>query len=204
MSEEISAISADEAARAWRLFIALSVPEPLQQDWHRWQRSAQRHLPEGLRWTPPHQLHLTLRFLGDVACQQVAELAEAFQRACAAVPPFTLAFQNLGCFPSPERPRVLWAGLGGDLTRLCTLQQRILAETRRWGQTEDRPFVAHLTLARIRDGSPAARHGLGKHLARLPSLPAGSWSVEVVILYRSQLQPGGAVHTELARCALRA
>ncbi|MEJ5238967.1 RNA 2',3'-cyclic phosphodiesterase [Limisphaera sp. VF-2] len=204
MANSDTALPAGDFVTAWRLFIALSVPEPLQRDWHRWQQSAQRRLPEGLRWTPVHQLHLTLRFLGDVACEEVSRLTEALQRACASVPPFTLAFQNLGCFPSLERPRVLWAGLGGEVTRLSTLQQRIQAETRPWGQTEDRPFVAHLTLARVREGSPAARQGLAKHLVRLPSLPRASWSVDVVILYRSQLQPGGAIHTELSRCALRA
>ena len=192
----------ETATESWRLFIALPVPDPLRESLQQWQRTAQRLLPEGVRWTPADQWHLTLRFLGDVDATEVPLLAEALQAACARQEPFELSLQGPGCFPSPERPRVFWLGLGGQVTSLERLQARVQEGTAPWGQKEDRPFRAHLTVARIRDGSPAGRHGLGRVLPRLPAPPAVVWMVDRVTLFRSRLHPGGAVHTGLHECWL--
>jgi len=189
-------------AGPWRLFVALPLPEPLREGLQQWQRAAQRFMPEGLRWTPAAQWHLTLRFLGDVDPGEVSLLVEALEAACAGQEPMRLWLHGFGCFPSPERPRVFWLGLTGELGPLERLQARVQEWTAPWGQKEDRPFRAHLTVARIRDGSPAARHGLGRVLTRLPAPPSAVWMVDRVTLFRSQLLPEGAVHTGLHVCWL--
>lgn len=189
-------------AGPWRLFIALPLPDLLRESIQQWQRAAQRLMPEGVRWTPAAQWHLTLRFLGDVDPDEVPPLVESLQVACAGQAPLRLSLEGFGCFPSPERPRVFWLGLAGQRTPLEELQARVLERTARWGQKEDRPFRAHLTVARIRDGSPAARHGLSRVLPRLPALPSEVWVVDRVVLFRSQLHAEGAVHTALHECWL--
>jgi 2'-5' RNA ligase len=194
--------AADPSTGPWRLFIALPLPEPLRQAILPWQRAAQRLLPEGLRWTPPEQWHLTLRFLGDVDPEEVPLLTEALQTACAGQRILRLSFEGCGCFPSPDRPRVLWLGLAGELAALETFQSRVQQLTASWGQREDRPFRAHLTLARIREASPAARQGLARVLPRLPVPPALPWTADRVVLFRSELHPQGAIHTPLHECVL--
>lgn len=192
-----------DPSQHWRLFIACPLPETLQSAVTQWRQIAQRHLLEGLRWSPPQQWHLTLRFLGDVPAADLPLLVEALEAACAAQPSFVLSLAGCGCFPSAERPRVFWLGLRGQVDALERLQARVAKETAPWGQKDDRPFRPHLTLARIRDGSPAAHQGLSRCLSRLPRPPEDPWTVDGLILYRSQLRTDGAVHTALHRCPLR-
>ncbi|MCS7089584.1 MAG: RNA 2',3'-cyclic phosphodiesterase [Verrucomicrobiota bacterium] len=203
---EESLESADRACSTvgcWRLFIACAFPADLHPDLLEWQRAAQRIMLEGVRWVPAHQWHMTLRFLGDVPANQVSQVREGLEAACAGQKSFVLKLEGWGCFPSVQRPRVFWLGFGGEVRTLEHLQARIFEQTMAWGRQQEQGFRAHLTLARIRDGSPAARRGLDRCLDRLPSLPMISWAVEEVVLYRSELQPGGAVHTRIHGCRLQ-
>jgi len=118
----------------WRLFIAILLPEEIKARLAASQRSWQRRTSGGVvRWTPLEQMHLTLRFLGDVPEESVPAIVEALHRAAATVAPFALRASGLGCFPDARRPRVLWAGVAGGLTALHNLQGRIAAETAPWG-----------------------------------------------------------------------
>ncbi|MDI7277312.1 MAG: RNA 2',3'-cyclic phosphodiesterase, partial [Anaerolineae bacterium] len=104
------------------------------------------------RWVAPEGIHLTLKFLGNVPAGRVPELGEALRRACARIAPFEIAIAGLGCFPSYQRPRVLWVGVEeptGSLERLYSAVER---ELERVGfRPEGRPFTPHLTLARVSD-----------------------------------------------------
>jgi 2'-5' RNA ligase len=183
----------------WRLFIAIFLPEEIKTRLAEAQRALQRRMPGGVvRWTPLEQVHLTLRFLGDVPEESVPVIVEAMRRASASVPPFALRAAALGCFPDERRPRVLWAGVAGDLAGLHHLQASIVAGTASWGQHEDRSFHGHLTLGRIKDGVGREASRIGTALMEEAARDFGEWRVNSVMLLRSELSPAGARHSVLA------
>ncbi len=186
-----------------RLFIAILLPDAIKTRLATGQRSLQRRIPGGLvRWTPLDQMHLTLRFLGDVPEESVPAIIEALHRASCAVAPFDLHAAGLGCFPDARRPRVLWVGATGELTELHKLQERIAAESAPWGRREERAFHAHLTLGRIKDGAGREALRLGAVWLEEADRDFGGWRVNEVALLRSELSPTGARHSVLAESIL--
>ncbi len=182
-----------------RTFIAL----PLPADWTEALgfviSELQNAMPSGVRWVAPSGIHLTLKFLGStdpgLADRIIAALGRQFDAP--AVPQLTLA--GLGTFPTGRNPRVIWAGVSGDLMSLDALHQR--AEEAAGGlgwPAEKRPFRPHLTLGRVRDRVSARhRQGIAEVVAR-SFLPAtASWRPDTVRLYRSELTPRGAIYTSL-------
>src|SRR3954469_9032749 len=169
-----------------RLFIALSPPEAV--------RNALVALPEpipGINWTRPEQLHVTLRFLGDVPTDQIEPMITRL--AAVRVAPFILPVETLGAFP-PTRPRrILWIGTGTGHPRLFQLRQRIDDALLASGlQLDVRTFHPHVTLARsTENAAPAISHWLHAHRATA----APPFRVEAFDLYASELRPSGAVHT---------
>jgi 2'-5' RNA ligase len=150
----------------------------------------------GASWVPPERLHVTLVFLGEVADPMPygASLAEAVRD----VEPFALRVEGGGAFPRPARPRVLWAGVDGDveaLRRLARLARRAAREHRI--DVERTPFVPHVTVARVRDraydGTPA--------VAALDAVGGDEWTVGDVVLMRSVLGPRPS-YEPLLRCPL--
>lgn len=162
-----------------RLFVAIDPPEVVRD------ALAALELPGRLSRVPRDQLHLTLRFLGEVERVPALDLAS---------PPFSLRVVGGGAFPSAARPRVLWAGIGGDLDALAGLAARVEAAVRSVGlPPADKPFRAHLTLARVRGGR------VPEAVAAVQALPdLGEWPVREVLLVKSTLGPRGAVHERMA------
>lgn len=154
-----------------------------------------------VRWVDPSGCHVTLKFLGEVAEANVEAVERALACVIAGHPALTLDVERLGGFPSVRRPRVVWAGLTGNLEQLGRLAGAIETSLAPLGfPPETRPLRGHITLARVR--SP---HGLGR-LVRALEVAAGTqlgrWTVHEVVLYRSHLRPTGAVYEPLARFAL--
>jgi 2'-5' RNA ligase len=177
-----------------RLFIALSLPDEVQGELARVQ-SRLRGLP--VRWAAPTGIHLTLQFLGEVAEQRAPALLEALAALPAA--PFELRLDGVGAFPSLGRPRVVWAGLGGDLAALSRLQAAVLGATAPLGfAPEERPFRPHLTLGRVRqEAGPEERRALGRAVERAGPPAALAWEAGGPTLFQSALTPAGAVYTAL-------
>lgn len=157
------------------------------------------------RWVAPESIHLTLKFLGDVPVDRLAELEAALQRACEGVAPFDIALFGLGCFPNLRRPRVVWVSVeerSGVLKRLQSAVERELA--RAGFRPEGGDFTPHLTLARIRDRARSReRAELGAWIGQ-QCVPEGArMRVSRVSLMRSVLGPGGAVYSRLCEAPLR-
>jgi 2'-5' RNA ligase len=134
-----------------------------------------------------------------VEASRLDAVTAALAGAAAAVPAFHLALGGLGAFPSPARPRVLWAGIGEGAGAAGALAARIEAALEPLGfPAEDRSFSAHVTLGRLR--APRADRGLADALAA--ASPAGRQPVTHVSLMRSELSPRGARYTELAALPL--
>lgn len=176
----------DQVGATERLFVALALPEAVRGAL----AALARPLP-GVRWTRPEQLHLTLRFLGNVPVQiidgVIARLAEV------RVAPFVLPVEGIGTFPPNRPPRVVWVGTGSGHPRLFQLRQRLDDSLIAAGvQFEVRTFHPHATLARCpEDAGPALSHWLHGHR----EFAAAPFLVDAFELYASELQPAGAVHT---------
>jgi RNA 2',3'-cyclic 3'-phosphodiesterase len=150
-------------------------------------------------WVAPANLHVTVKFLGQIDDSRVSAIAAAVGAAVAGHRAFTLHVAGLGAFPTPRRPRVLWAGLqdaGGWLARLAGSVDAAVAAV--GVPAETRPFAAHVTLGRVRESRSLP--DLGEALARGTAF--GELSVDRVVLMRSELSPRGARYTELAALPL--
>jgi 2'-5' RNA ligase len=155
----------------------------------------------GVSWVGTDNLHVTLKFLGDVEDQRTEEIGASLSAAVADIDAFDIALRGLGAFPTPVRPRVIWAGVGageGSLAAIANAVERRLAPL---GFPADaRGFSAHVTLGRVRE--PRRDPALTEALARAASLDLGASRVDRVVLMRSQLSRGGARYSELAVASL--
>jgi 2'-5' RNA ligase len=186
-----------------RAFIALNLPRTVQAALAEFQREWRAALPgEGVRWTQPEQIHLTLRFLGNAARSELGDLEQALARGCQGLGPFTVCARGAGCFPDLRRPRILWAGFGGALTALQDLHAALARETARWGEPEEQAFHPHLTLGRVKQPDRRLAHALARHLEQTGARDFGSWPVEQVDLMQSELSSAGPRYTALATVRL--
>ena len=137
-----------------RSFIAIELPDEAKEGLARLKKELERDEHKFVKWVDPRGIHLTLKFLGNIPPKQVAEITEAIKGAAQGISPFHLEIGGLGAFPSLRQARVFWVGIGGEVDKLSWLQQNIdsaLAALR--FAKEERSFVPHLTLARIRQGA---------------------------------------------------
>ncbi len=192
-------------AKPLRLFIAIELSPEVRQAIGRVQDDLKRRLPSKVvRWTNPDGIHLTLKFLGDTPPDKAPAVREALAIAAAGFGPFDLRIAGFGCFPDPRKPRVLWVGIPDAPKPLAGLQRAIDLHTSRLGYARDtRPYSAHLTLGRVNDRlDPAQRKALTSLLEQTQVGEVGVAPVDEVVLFQSDLQPGGAVYTALARLPL--
>lgn len=189
-----------EDARLVRLFVAINLPEAVRRRLAVVQTAIAAQ-GFSLRWARPEGIHLTLAFLGSTDASRIPAVEQAVAGAAARHDPFELGVRGLGCFPTGDRarPRVLWAGLEGELQALAGLQRDVALALRQAGvQLEVRPFQPHATLGRAQaplDGAQARR--LQPLLAAAAYEPYGNWMVQTMDLMGSKLQRGGSVYTVL-------
>lgn len=198
--------------RPVRSFIAIEIEPPA--------RAAVEAYLETLRptfacvaWTRPESLHLTLKFLGGVLPARLAALADRLQVIAAGQAPFALTVAGVGAFPSIERARVLWVGVAApELAALAAAVDGAAVVEGVPGAR--RPFHPHVTLGRVRQrsdrragsrragapGRPAHEAGLGRaRFAADAVRQFGTSIARALVLFRSDLGPGGARHTALGR-----
>jgi 2'-5' RNA ligase len=152
-------------------------------------------------WVARDNVHLTLKFLGAVELERVDAIAGALAGAAAGCHGFDLTVRGLGAFPTPRRPRVLWAGVDQGAAQVAALARRVDEALVALGfAPEPRAFTAHATLGRLR--VPQAEARLIEALARGGTF--GRQRVDRLVLMRSRLSPHGARYTELAEAPLAA
>jgi 2'-5' RNA ligase len=176
-----------------RLFIAVNLPPPVRQGlWQAAEPLRRASLP--VRWVSPDALHLTLKFLAEVAAEREPELLAGMERAARGAKPFALHLGGFGVFPSMNRPRVIWAGCDAPAP-LELLQHGVEREMEPLGfPLEGRAFQPHLTLGRA---ERRARPGdFAKLAPRLDALTfAADALVESLDLMESRLAAAGAHYT---------
>lgn len=175
-----------------RLFVALDLPAAVRDAL----APARAALP-GARWLRREQLHLTLRFLGQVHGAQVDAVATAFADLTASG--FALRVQGVGCFPGPARARVLWAGVAphAPLRALRAVLDARLDPVLGPDPDAARGFHPHITLARLDGTTP--RDAIAGWAARHDALSSAPWPARALVLFESFTRPEGALHEERLR-----
>jgi 2'-5' RNA ligase len=179
-----------------RLFVAVDVPDRVRAKL----ASVRASKLAGARWVPESQLHLTLRFIGEVEDARV-EAVRAALRAIS-LPQFVLAIEGVGQFPPRRAASVIWAGVRAE-PKLLSLAEAVEAAVVSAGfEAEARAFSPHITLARMKHGV-AKRDEVGRFLeARRTELDSGPFAVDSFVLYSSLLSSNGAVHEVVETFAL--
>jgi RNA 2',3'-cyclic 3'-phosphodiesterase len=181
-----------------RTFVAIDLPDSVRAALAREQARLQAACGRNsdIRWTRPEGLHLTLKFLGEIAPERVPEVATTLN-AVSPFDPFEVDVGGFGFFPSARRARVFWVGLEAP-DALGELAAGIEAALEGLGfAREDRPFRPHLTLARF--DKPGAQPALEAELKIGDAARLGRFAVSEFSLFQSKLRPGGAEYTKLAR-----
>lgn len=193
-------------SRNRRLFVALEPPEPVRRRLAAMElelRRAAGRAADEIRWVPPENVHLTLQFLGAVPEERVADVESAVRAAAAQARPLSLEVSGAGGFPNARRPRVVWAGISGDVAALGALAADLGRRLAPLGfPPEDRPFSAHLTLGRAREGRGAP--GIAGALASAAEAGGAPWRATEVVLFESHLSPKGPRYEALAHAPLAA
>ncbi len=177
-----------------RLFIAVPIASPVKAALGVVQKTLTDANPH-IRSTGVTGIHLTLKFLGDTPDQRIGELRRAMEAAAqVATKPIRLRSAGVGAFPNAKAPRVLWAGLEGDVAELQRVQQELDRQLAQLGfPPEDRPFHPHLTLGRMK--MPKMLGALHKAMDKIGKSEFGEFTAAALVLYQSELKPTGAVYT---------
>ncbi len=183
-----------------RAFIAVEISEAARTGVARLQEQL-KTAGADVNWVEPQNLHLTLKFLGEIEESRVPELTAALSTSLQ-TPPFTFTLEGTGAFPRTEHPKVLWAGINEGKEPLIELAREVEAACGRCEfPPEERPFSPHLTIGRVR--SPK---GLNRLVQKLQAIEfqGGKTRVRVIILFQSVLSPHGPAYTPLAELPLKA
>ena len=177
-----------------RSFIAIALPTLVR-------RNAVRLIDrlsesgDGVKWVPKDNLHLTLKFLGDVDNTEVPSVCKVLREVCREFEPFDLSFAGTGGFPDVSRPRVLYAGVNdptGSLTSMVTAMEKRLADL--GFKPEPRDYTPHLTLGRSRGGSRRISPDVIRQLQDCDEVVLGEMLVENIQLIASFLEKDGPTY----------
>lgn len=192
---------------AVRSFVAIELPAEIRAFCQVAQDRARRRLgpaAAAVRWVDARAIHLTLKFLGGVPAERLPVLIARLRARLGDQPAFSLAVGQLGAFPGPRTPRVIWLAVLGDRAQLDACQERVEVATVPLGfPREKRAFRPHLTLGRVREtATPEQLAAIGSLPANWPPETSPPFPVTSVDLMQSQLGPGGARYSRLAELPL--
>jgi len=187
-----------------RSFIAIELPDELKLELSQLVAQLKSGEQSWVKWVDPYAIHLTLKFLGNVAVNKLGDITGAIEKAVQGIAPFRLEVKELGVFPNLRRVQVAWVGVSGEVDKLSQLQQRIESNLAPLGFIpESRSFMPHLTLARLRDqASLAERQRFGQLITGTRFKASHSIKVNAISLMRSQLTREGAIYSRISSIGL--
>jgi RNA 2',3'-cyclic 3'-phosphodiesterase len=187
-----------------RAFIAIEIPREIREAVGKAMAPLQKGIGSIVRWVPVENMHLTLKFLGDVSSTNVEMLSEMLLAEANLFHCFDLRLSGLGSFPTLKRPRVIYIGIQAPVT-LEALQRGIESASRRLGyESEERGFSPHLTIGRVKQNvTGTEQQTIRRALEEIRIDLLGTARVDSVHLYKSDLKPTGSVYTRLYSAPLK-
>ncbi|HTY45327.1 MAG TPA: RNA 2',3'-cyclic phosphodiesterase [Patescibacteria group bacterium] len=183
-----------------RTFIAVSLPQGIKQQLGLLQEQLKRSAAD-VKWVQPHNIHVTLKFLGEIEEQKLGQITAMLQDTVKDKACFTASMSGLGAFPRMTAPRVIWSGINKGKEDLIRIAKELEEKSGILGvPPEDRPFTCHLTLGRVR--SSANLHRLVKILTETAQQPDQEFPVTKLTLFKSTLAPTGPVYEPLTEASL--
>jgi len=185
-----------------RLFVAAELSDEMRQAATATIADLQHRLGRRVvaRWLPTDNLHITVRFIGEVSETIASDVLRALS-APISLEPFDLRFGACGAFPSGGLPRVIWIGLANGAPSLATINGEMSGRLDRFGfEAEPRSYSAHLTIARVKEVARGSTSDVRRILRETP-IPDGHCRVDHATIFRSQLSPKGARYESLATCS---
>ena len=182
-----------------RTFIAVDLPQGVKMEIDK-MIAGFRQLNANVRWVKAANLHLTLRFLGNIPEESVSALADSIRGNAVGFGPFDLALSDLGAFPNLRKPRVIWIGSGSGTDRLKGLAAKVEQAAIESGFGKgDKPFSSHLTIGRVKFPK-----GLDQLMVQIEKTGYESppFDVSEVAIFKSDLSPAGPKYTKLEAISL--
>ncbi len=184
-----------------RCFVAIRVPEAIQDLLDSVQNEIRERVGGGV-WTRRGNLHLTLKFLGDLEPYQIRVGKDELNRIAGRHPPFSMWFGGIGVFPRLECPRVLWIGVTTGAIEVAAIAQEINVVLSNFGfPTDEQPFCPHITLARFKKRTSLS--ALTDIFQQYNRIDGAAMVVNDVGILHSRPQPSGSLHTPLEICPLQ-
>ncbi len=182
-----------------RLFVAIELDPPIRAALAEVQDQL-RGACEGVRWIPAEQLHVTMKFLGEVSDKNVAGVADALRRAARSGPTFSMEVAGSGCFPPRGPARIVWVGMReqtGAMRRCVDAVEQALEPL--GFPRERRPFSGHITVGRIREDRSSGRI---RGAAEACTFESVTQAVDSITLMSSVLSPKGPIYSAVVTARL--
>ena len=187
-----------------RVFIAIDIDDKIRKAIADLQKqiASKVDVKKGdVKWVEPNNIHLTLKFLGEISDEQLEEVSEIVKTVASAHNKFTLDIESVGSFGG-RSAKIVWVGAGKGTDALLALQKDLDDLLAQSGYPkEEREFSAHLTLCRV--NHPIAGLKMGEAIAEFSHLKLGSIAADALCVYQSQLTPAGPNYTLLGEFKLR-
>ncbi len=186
----------------WRVFCAVELPDVVRARLEDHVGRLRKDVPDAAAsWSRVENIHLTLKFFGNVEVKRSQKISEAAERAVREFPPFQIGVGGTGVFPRASRPQVLWIGVSDPSGQLSGLQEKFENECAAEGfEKENRAYRPHLTIARLRRPE-GTRELADAHLKMQFELM--QIDLKEVVIFRSELSPKGSKYTQLTKHQLR-
>ena len=182
----------------WRVFCAVELPDAVRARLEDHILRLRKEVPDAAAsWSRVENIHLTLKFFGNVEVERIPRISEAAERVVKQFPEFQIGVGETGVFPRASRPQVLWVGVSDPNGQLSALQEKFESECAIEGfEKENRAYRPHLTIARLRrpDG---ARQLADAHLAM--KFEQIKIDLKELVVFRSELSPKGSKYTAISR-----
>ncbi len=187
-----------------RTFIAVDFPPEILQKFGKIIAYFKTQTPENtLKWVSTHNLHLTIKFLGDIPLNKLDQVKAVLSESLQDKPPFTIGIEGLGLHPDRRNPRVIWLGITScdTLTNIYVALDRDLTVV--GIEPDKRKYTPHITIARVkRRVETSAVKNIGETLSQFKVDSLGNFIVKEIILYQSELTPKGPIYTPLMTSTL--
>jgi 2'-5' RNA ligase len=182
-----------------RAFVAIEIDEAVRQKLVNIQQQLAATGAQ-LKLVEPGNIHVTMKFLGDVPSDKIDAVADALRTAASRVQSFDINVRGIGVFPNLRYIRVLWAGVADGRDAVIALEQNIDRELQKLGFSSERDFVPHLTLARVKTAK--RKEQLAASIKEMSDLEFGVTRAQAVELKQSTLTPKGPIYSTLAHIEL--